>query len=160
MELAGVDPCHVEDLVYELEQVTAGAAYVPETLVLRGVQLVELEELRETEDRVQRRAQLVAHPREELTLRPVRLVELPLERRLLTHVCGDGHQRHDLQVVVEKDLVARFDDDTVSFRVTHPESSAIGHDLAAQEPAERSAYLFAVVGVYRLHVVDGATQDV
>ena len=93
-----------------------GAAYVAQALVLRGGQLVELEELRESEDRVERCSQLVAHPREELALRPVRLVELALERDLLAHVCGDGHRGHDLQVVVEHDLAAGFDDDRPCLR--------------------------------------------
>ena len=131
VQLPGVDARHVEDLVYQLEQVTACPAYVAQALVLSRGEVVELEELRETEDRIQRCAQLVAHARQELALGAVRLVELPFECDLLAHVGRDRDRRHDLQVVVEHDLAVGLDHDCLSIGVPHPEAGAVGHHLSA-----------------------------
>ena len=68
--LAGLDAAEVEELVDEVEQVLAGGVDVARVLlVLRhGVRTEQLglQHLGEADDRVERRAQLVAHRREEL----------------------------------------------------------------------------------------------
>ena len=70
--VAGLDAGDVEHLVDELEQVAAALEDLrrPTSWSVLG-EVVELEQLREPEDRVERRAQLVAHPRQELALGPV-----------------------------------------------------------------------------------------
>src|SRR5438552_5669729 len=69
----------------------AGAADVLKVLGLLGIELAEHpldEDVREADDRVQRRAQLVRHVREELGLVPVRDLEL---RRLLLDLLDQAH---------------------------------------------------------------------
>ena len=51
-----------------LEQVTPGVDDVADAVVLRGRQVLHLQKLAEAEDGVERRAQLVAHAREEFAL--------------------------------------------------------------------------------------------
>jgi hypothetical protein len=73
LHLAGFDLRQVEDLVDEVEQVRARRVdRLRELHLLRRevVLLVVREELREDEQRVERRAQLVAHVRQELALVP------------------------------------------------------------------------------------------
>ena len=67
-----LDARDVEDLVDELEQVASAAEDVVHILALTVGQTIELEELTETDDRVQRCPELVAHAGEELALGAVR----------------------------------------------------------------------------------------
>ena len=65
---ARLDPRDVEHLVDQRQQVAAGPEDVLDALALVGVAAAHLEDLAEAEDGVQGRAQLVAHPRQELAL--------------------------------------------------------------------------------------------
>ena len=79
LDLPGLDLGQVEDVVDEREQVVPGREDVLDVLVLLLVELAEellAQHLREADDRVQRRPQLVRHVREELRLVPARGLEL------------------------------------------------------------------------------------
>ena len=68
---AGLDLREVENVVDERQQVLAGSVDVREVAALplaQGIRELLAEQLREAEDRVERRPQLVAHAREELAL--------------------------------------------------------------------------------------------
>ena len=67
-----LDAGDVQDLVDELEQVPSAAEDVVHVLALPVTQIIELEELTETDDRVQGCPELVAHAGEELALGAVR----------------------------------------------------------------------------------------
>ena len=70
-QLTRIDPREVQHVVDEREQMIAGAEDVTDIFTLARRQPFELEHLGEADDRVQRRAQLVAHPREKLAFGPV-----------------------------------------------------------------------------------------
>jgi hypothetical protein len=72
----GLDAGDLEHLVDEPQQVAPRLEDVPHRLALRRRQLGARQQLGEAEDRVHRRAQLVAHPAQELALRPVRPLRL------------------------------------------------------------------------------------
>ena len=109
-EPAGLDARDIEHFVDEREQMSSGARDVLDALGLARRRLVELEELGEAEDGVERRAQLVAHAREEFALRAVRrlgllarqadagLRALALDRRG-QHV---GHGLQEIDVVLHE----------------------------------------------------------
>src|SRR5258708_7846613 len=87
----GLDLREVEHLIDELEQVLAGLADVAqEAVLLVGERPAELlgEKAREPEDGVQRRAQLVAHAREEVTLCTRRGFEAPIRHLEVGEVHG------------------------------------------------------------------------
>src|SRR5256885_10139324 len=68
---ASLDLRKVEDLVHQVEEMTPRGADVPDVIGLLRVQVPEhllAEHIREADDRVQRRAQLVAHVREDSLL--------------------------------------------------------------------------------------------
>ncbi len=75
LQLAGLDAGQVEHLVDQGHQVGAGTQHVPDVAALplrQRRRVVGGEQLREAEDRVHRRAQLVAHAGEEIRLRAAR----------------------------------------------------------------------------------------
>ena len=82
-EPPGLDARDVEDLVDQLQQVPAALEDLLHALAVGSAVGLHLEELPEAEDRVERRPQLVAHAREELTLRLVGAVRLGLGLREL-----------------------------------------------------------------------------
>jgi hypothetical protein len=91
-QAARLDAGDVEHLVDQLEQVAAAVEHVLDALGLLGGQVLELEQLPEPEDGVERGAQLVAHPGEELALGPVGPLGVPpglLERLLGAAAFGD-----------------------------------------------------------------------
>src|SRR5690606_14707001 len=68
LELAGLDSREIEDVVDDLEEIQAVAANRIEALqIVRVVQLAA-QDLRVAEDRRHRRAYLMAHVREKITL--------------------------------------------------------------------------------------------
>jgi hypothetical protein len=72
---ASFDAREIEDLVDQLQEVLAAAQHVIDPLELAVAErllLVALQELREAEDRVERRAELVTHRGQELALRGAR----------------------------------------------------------------------------------------
>ena len=81
----------------------AGGEDVVEVLLLLRVELAEhplAQHLREADDRVQRRAQLVRHVRQELGLVLARGLELPVEAlELVVHPVHVGRQRAELVAV-------------------------------------------------------------
>ena len=79
LDLPGLDLGQVEDVVDQRQQVVARGEDVLEVLRLLLVELAEellAEHLREADDRVQRRPQLVRHVGQELRLVPARRLEL------------------------------------------------------------------------------------
>ena len=64
-ELARLDPREVQQVIDDREQMPASRQHLVERLTLALLELVALEQLAEAEDRVERRAQLVADAREE-----------------------------------------------------------------------------------------------
>src|SRR6266508_575145 len=70
------DPAEVEHFVDEAQQVAAAAENLLDALSLFGRRSVQLQQLRKAQDRVQGRAKLVAHPRQELALRLIRAAGL------------------------------------------------------------------------------------
>ncbi|MGA2927413.1 MAG: hypothetical protein ABSG43_15740 [Solirubrobacteraceae bacterium] len=70
--LAGLDPGEVEHLVDQREQLVAGLEDLSDVLALARRESFYLQHLAKADDRVQRRAQLVAHPCQELALGAVR----------------------------------------------------------------------------------------
>ena len=99
--LARLDPRQVEDVVDEREQVRAGVLDVldaAELLDRRRSARVEAKQLRETEHGVERRAQLVAHPRQEFGLCAARRFErrarMPLGTREVQLGDVAQHDRH------------------------------------------------------------------
>ncbi len=103
LESTALHPLEVEHLVEQAEQVATGAEDVVDRLALGGREVVDLEQLGESEHRVQRRAQLVAHAGEELALRPVR--RLGLAQRSL-----DPQPLRDVLVGHRDRALARPDD--------------------------------------------------
>ncbi|MEZ5263509.1 MAG: hypothetical protein R2755_17480 [Acidimicrobiales bacterium] len=73
VDRARLDPGDVEDLVDQVEQVAAGPDDVLGGLLLVGGERLELQQLPEAQDGVERGAQLVAHPPEEVALQAVEL---------------------------------------------------------------------------------------
>jgi hypothetical protein len=65
LQLTRLDPADVEQLVDQCDQVPAGAQDLGHRLLVLGLLRLQLEQLPEAEDRVERRAQLVAHARQE-----------------------------------------------------------------------------------------------
>ena len=87
-----LDPGDVEHLVDQLEEVGAALDDLPDALLLGRRQVAHLEHLGEPENRVERRAQLVADARQELVSRLMLALGLLLElqffaRRLLSTKC-------------------------------------------------------------------------
>src|SRR5438270_1751626 len=79
IHLPRLDLGQIEDLVDQREQMAAGIEHLPDVAELLLVELARellLQELREADDRVQRRAQLVGHVREELRLVPAHRLQL------------------------------------------------------------------------------------
>ena len=70
-QAASLDPRNVEHLVDQPEQMPPGGQDVRQAVALLGVEGVHLEHLAEAQDRIERRSELVAHPGQELALRPV-----------------------------------------------------------------------------------------
>ena len=98
LEIARLDPGDVENLVDQVQEVTAGPHDVADGLTVVIRQFVHLEELREPQHAVERRTQLVAHARQELALGLARLlgrfdghVHLGLDLELV----GDITRHHD-----------------------------------------------------------------
>jgi hypothetical protein len=97
-----LDPGDVQDLVDQLQQVRAGFQdLLGRLLLLRGL-MVHPQQLREAEDGVHRCPELVAHPGEELALRPVRSIggltsgfALDLRPLALADVPGDRGRADD-----------------------------------------------------------------
>jgi hypothetical protein len=83
-QVAALDAGEVQHLIDEAKQMLPGPQDVVDALGLLLGQVVELEQLPEPEDRVERGTQLVAHAGQELALGGVRPVGLPLgfQRRL------------------------------------------------------------------------------
>ena len=119
--LARLDARQVEDVVDEREQVRAGVLDVLDAAELldgRRPRRVEAKQLREAEHGVERRAQLVAHPRQELGLGATRGLErrarVPLGARevQLGDVAQDDRHEHAAigvepgQRGLERELVA------------------------------------------------------
>ena len=106
--LARLDLGEVEDVVDEREQVVARGEDVLEVLLLLRVDLAEqplAQHLREADDRVQRRAQLVRHVRQELRLVLAGGLELPVEAlELVVHPVDVGRQRAELVAVRDVDV--------------------------------------------------------
>ena len=91
---AGLDGRDVQDLVDQGQQMPGGREDEMEVLALLLFQLLQLQQLGEPEDGVQRGAQLVAHPRQVLALGRVRLVGrllgLPQLHGALPHLLLDA----------------------------------------------------------------------
>ena len=117
---AGLDLRQVEDVVDEREQVVARGVDVEQVLELLVVDLAEHllgEHLREADDRVERRAQLVRHVGEELRLVLVGQLELAAlgldlveQARVLDRdhgLVGEGLQQRQLLVAERRRRVAR-----------------------------------------------------
>src|SRR5207249_8253256 len=68
LETAGLDSRNVEDLVDQVQKVPAGAQNMTDAVLLDGGRFLSFQKLTEAKNRVQRRAQLVAHPRQEFAL--------------------------------------------------------------------------------------------
>src|SRR2546425_10348542 len=86
-QLAGLDPRDVEDLVDEGQEVSPPLGDLLDALAIRRPFDFELQELGESENRVERGPELVAHPGEELALGPIRTIGVrlrPLPLRDLT----------------------------------------------------------------------------
>src|SRR3954466_6972299 len=66
-----LDPRDVEDLVDEVQQVAAPREDLRDALAIARIGDRQLQQLAEAEDGIERRAQLVAHAREEVALGPV-----------------------------------------------------------------------------------------
>src|SRR5262245_62084463 len=84
--MSGLDPRDVADFVDELQQVLAALDDLQHALPFVGAERCQLENLREAEDRVERRSQIMAHAREEIALGAVRA--LGLEPRDLQRIVG------------------------------------------------------------------------
>src|SRR5215467_4370483 len=115
LELAGLDAREVEDPVDELQEMRAAVVDRADVGLLPlgqlAVQPVK-QHLREPDDRIERRPELVRHARQELRLQPARLHELSVrvgellvEPRVLQRD-GDlvGEHREDLELLVVEDI--------------------------------------------------------
>src|SRR5205814_10635810 len=86
LELAGLDLREVEDVVDQRQQVLPALLDGRQAAGLLGREVaVPLQQLRIAEDRVERRAQLVAHAGQELALRAAGLGGLVAHRREALH---------------------------------------------------------------------------
>ena len=91
-QVTGLDTRQVEDLVDQAEEVSTATQDLVHALELVFARIVHFEELTEADDGVQRGAQLVAHPRQELALGGVRSFCFALGRPQVVqrrHVVGD-----------------------------------------------------------------------
>jgi len=66
---AGFNPCDVQHLVDQRKQMSAASEDLPSRFQLLRVRRVHLEQLREAQDGIERRPEIVAHSRKEFTLR-------------------------------------------------------------------------------------------
>ena len=100
LDLPGLDLRQVEHVVDQREQVVARGQDVVEVLLLLLVDLAEHalpQHLREADDRVQRRPQLVRHVGEELALVPAGRLQLSVQSlQLLVHEVDVRRQRAEL----------------------------------------------------------------
>ncbi len=105
LDLSGLDLGEVEDVVDQREQVVPGRDDVVEVLGLLLVDRADhlvAEHLREADDRVQRRPQLVGHVGQELRLVLARRLELGVEAtELVVHPVDVGAQRAELVSVLD-----------------------------------------------------------
>ena len=116
LDLSRLDLGEVEDVVDQREQMVPRRDDVVEVLRLLLVHRADhlvAQHLREADDRVQRRPQLVRHVGQELRLVPARRLELRVEApELVVHPVDVGGQRAQLVSVVDLDVareVARRD---------------------------------------------------
>ena len=93
--LAGLDLGEIEDLVDQREQRAAGARDRAGHVALLGIEAGILQQVAHADDGVERRAQLVAHDREEAALGLVGLLGLGLGLGQLADQRGDIGRQHD-----------------------------------------------------------------
>ncbi len=105
---SGFDPGEIEDVLDDFDEVTARRANLLEVVALFDFPSVAKGESRQTENRVERRANFVAHVRQELALGLIgrfRLLlgmpELFFEQALCRHVARDAIVRGDPALLVE-----------------------------------------------------------
>ena len=91
-QTSGLDPRDIQHLVDETEEMPAGPEHVLHALALVRGKILDVQELSEPQDGVERRPQLMAHARQELALRPVRPIsfEPGLLERLFGGFAGGG----------------------------------------------------------------------
>ena len=154
-QLAGLDARQVQRVVDHFQQVPAGLQHLggPARLVWRQRRLaVQLEQLREAQHGVQRRSQLVAHARQELVLRPVRLFGqlATLLGLLQLQVLGDvfGHRQHALgpALRVAQQSPVHLHPQHRSVAVLQPGAVAQVGRRALAQSGQRPLDLVAVVG--------------
>src|SRR5207249_3400868 len=85
-ELPRLDPGDLENLVDQAQQMSAPLQNLLDALAIRRLPYFELQELRESENRVEGGSKLVAHPREELALGTIRRFRLGLCATALGHL--------------------------------------------------------------------------
>src|SRR5581483_6035894 len=109
LRLARLDLGEVEDLVDQGEQMAPRSEHVLHVAELLLVQVageLQLEQLGEADDRVQRRSQLVRHMREKLRLVPADGLELLVESpQLVVHTIEVHCQRPELIAVFDLDVL-------------------------------------------------------
>ena len=125
LEVARLDPGDVEDLVDQVQQMATGPHDVADGLAVMVGQVVHLEELGEAQHTVERGAQLVAHPRQEVALGLAGLlggldrhVHLRLDLELVGDVARHHHRAHGRAVVPHHRLAPGVEHDPATVGVT------------------------------------------
>ena len=155
--MARLDPGDVEHLVDQREEVLSGLDDVERRLALGVGRGLHVEQLREAEHSVERRAQLVAHAREELVLGPVCLLgadagelEVFEQPGALGDVAGAGHDGRRVRLVGGEAGQLRVEDRPVTAGGAGAVLDVGALGLAVEHPVEGLDDARQVVGVDEL----------
>jgi hypothetical protein len=151
---SGLDPGDVKHFVDELQKVAPGPHDLLNALVLFGVQVLQFEKLTESEDRVERRTQLVAHPREELTFLVVGALRLVLgrlqsilESRLRTDIARHEHDARKVVPVFADRSAPRLEHDPVSRGMARAHPNVQFAAVASERRRDCTLHGLTVVGM-------------
>jgi hypothetical protein len=75
-QVARFNPCDVEDFISQCEEVPTAASNLREAFLRALSKIVQLEQLRKAEDRIEWRPKIMAHPRKKFAFGPVRKVRV------------------------------------------------------------------------------------
>ncbi len=160
LEFLRLDFGKIENVVDEVEQRAAAGGDRREVGAGARIRDQRVEEIRKPENRIHRRANLVAHVGEELALGAVRLVgrvarlaQRPLRLLALGDVRVEPERAHPLAGVVVKIEAVRLDPDVMPLAMPHAElhREADARPVVARPPAQSAAELGEVVGVEQFH---------
>ena len=154
LEVSTLDPGDVEHLVDQVEEVAARPQDVVDAVGLEDREIVQLQQLREAQDRVQWGAQLVAHAGEEVALglagflgRLAGSLQSLLEFECSGDVTRYHHRAGEVALLVEHRLATRVDGDPSAIGMMDAVAKMDPVHPAAHHADECGADLLEVVGM-------------